>query len=77
MISVSDNGRGMDEKTRSELFDLFKTSRPGSGTGLGLPTVADIVREHNGRIEIDSSPEKGTTFRIYIKEIPLESKPWS
>jgi signal transduction histidine kinase len=75
MISVSDNGRGMDEKTRSELFDLFKTSRLGGGTGLGLPTVADIVREHNGRIEIDSNPGKGTTFKIYIKEIPIDPKP--
>ncbi|MGQ9616627.1 MAG: GAF domain-containing sensor histidine kinase [Spirochaetota bacterium] len=74
MISVSDNGRGMDEKTRSELFELFKTSHPGSGTGLGLPTVADIVREHNGRIEIDTNPGKGTTFKVYIQELSLEPK---
>ncbi len=69
MISVSDNGRGMDENTKAEIFDLFKTSRPESGTGLGMPTVASIVKEHNGRIEINSTPGRGTTFKIYIKEL--------
>lgn len=69
MISVTDNGRGMDEKSKAELFELFKTSKPGSGTGLGLPTVADIVREHNGRIEIDTQSGKGTEFKIYIQEL--------
>lgn len=69
LLSISDNGRGMDEKSRTELFDVFKTSKPGIGTGLGLPTVADIVKQHNGKIEIDSKPEKGTTFKIYIQEL--------
>jgi signal transduction histidine kinase len=68
MLSVSDNGRGMDEKGRGDLFELFKTSKSGVGTGLGLPTVADIVREHGGRIDIDSQPGKGTTFEIHLQE---------
>jgi signal transduction histidine kinase len=69
IITVSDNGRGMDETTKVEMFDLFKTTKPSIGTGLGLPTVASIVKEHNGKIEIDTKPQKGTTFRIYIKEL--------
>ncbi len=71
MICVSDNGKGMDENTKAELFELFKTSKTGSGTGLGLPTVSDIVRKHNGRIEIDSKSGKGTTFRIYFQDLSL------
>jgi signal transduction histidine kinase len=69
LLSVSDNGRGMNEKTKAEMFELFETSKPGSGSGLGLPTVADIVRKHNGKIEIDSSPGKGTNFKLFIHEL--------
>jgi signal transduction histidine kinase len=69
LLSVSDNGRGMDEKTKTEMFELFETSSPSSGSGLGLPTVADIVRKHDGRIEIDSSPGKGTNFKLLIHEL--------
>jgi len=56
MISVADNGPGMDQ------------DKPRKGTGLGLATVADIVHRHNGRVEIDSGVGKGTTFRIFIRE---------
>ncbi len=69
VIGVSDNGRGMDEKSRAELFDVFSTSKPGIGAGLGLPTVADMVKQHNGRIEIDTKPGKGTTFHIFFQEM--------
>ena len=69
MIRVSDNGRGMSDKGKAELFELFKTTKTGIGTGLGLPTVADIVKEHNGRIEIDSKLGEGTTLRIYFQEL--------
>jgi signal transduction histidine kinase len=67
-VSVADNGRGMDEETKVGVFELFRTSKPRKGTGLGLPTVADIVNSHNGRIEINSQVGKGTTFRILIRE---------
>ena len=66
---VSDNGRGMDEKTRLELFEAFKTTKQGFGSGLGLPTVADIVNKHNGKIEVDTAQGKGTSFRVHIYEL--------
>lgn len=66
LLSVSDNGSGMDEVSKAEIFDLFTTSKPGTGTGLGLPTVASIVKEYNGKIDIDTKSGKGTTFKIYI-----------
>jgi signal transduction histidine kinase len=59
----------MDEKTRLELFETFKTTKPGSGSGLGLPTVADIVNKHNGKIEVDTVKNKGTSFKIHIHEL--------
>jgi signal transduction histidine kinase len=69
MVSVRDNGRGMDERGKAELFQLFKTSKGESGTGLGLPTVAGIVEEHNGRIEVDTKLGEGANFKIFIHEI--------
>lgn len=69
LLTVSDNGRGMDDNTRLELFEVFKTTKPGSGSGLGLPTVADIVKKHNGKIETDTEPGKGTIFKIYLREL--------
>lgn len=69
MISVSDNGRGMNDRTKEELFEPFKTTKPGIGSGLGLPTVFDIVKRHNGRIEITSKREMGTTIALYIREL--------
>lgn len=69
MISVSDNGGGIEERSRAEIFDIFKTSKAGSGSGLGLPTVADIINDHNGKIEIDTKPGKGTIFKMFFQEI--------
>jgi signal transduction histidine kinase len=67
LISVIDTGCGMGERTKAMVFDLFKTTKRKKGSGLGLPTVYDIVRQHRGRIDIDSTKGKGTTFRIYLK----------
>jgi len=68
MISVADNGRGMDSETIAAVFELFRTSKPGRGTGLGLATVDDIVKRYHGRVEIASRVGRGTTIRMFIRE---------
>ncbi len=66
-IEVSDNGCGIDPAHLSRLFDPFFTTKDvGEGTGLGLSISHNIVTAHDGRIEVDSEPGRGTTFRIYL-----------
>lgn len=66
-ISVSDTGIGMDQKILSKIFDpFFTTKREGTGTGLGLAMVYNIIKQHHGFIEVYSQENIGSTFHIYL-----------
>ena len=67
MLSVEDDGEGMDEETASRAFEPFFTTKEiGKGTGLGLSVAYGVVQRAGGEIAIDSSPGRGTTVRAYF-----------
>lgn len=70
VIEVRDNGPGIPEGVREQIFEVFY-SRRGGGTGLGLPIAKQIVERHRGTIEVESVVGQGTTFRIRIPRHPL------
>lgn len=66
-FEVEDNGSGIDEVTLRRIFDPFFTTKPvGTGTGLGLALSYSIIKKHNGRIDVDSQPGRGTRFRVWL-----------
>ncbi len=68
VVTVTDQGSGIDEATCRTLFEPFVTTKPG-GTGLGLYITHDIVKRHGGHLTVHSTPGHGATFRV---ELPLE-----
>jgi len=66
-ISITDSGVGIPDELQSAIFEPFFTTKPaGKGTGLGLSSSYGIVRQHNGRIEVQSKPGYGSTFNVFF-----------
>lgn len=67
VITMTDTGLGMDEKTKSQIFEPFFSTKPKQkGSGLGLATAYGIVRQHGGDIGVESSPLQGASFRVSL-----------
>jgi PAS domain S-box-containing protein len=71
VVSVRDEGVGIPRENLDKIFDPFFTTKEiGKGTGLGLSTTLAIVKSHGGFIEIDSTPDQGTCFRVHLPAVP-------
>ncbi len=75
LLTVSDNGMGMDEATRQRIFEPFYTTKPaGRGSGLGLFTVQQVVKQSGGFLSVKSAKWEGTTVRIYLPATDGETR---
>ena len=67
ILSIRDTGTGMDPQVAAHVFEPFFTTKPsGKGTGLGLAVVYGLVQQHEGFIDIETAPSRGTTFHLYF-----------
>jgi CheY-like chemotaxis protein len=66
ILKISDTGVGMSNEVRSRIFDPFFTTKGKAGLGLGLAVSYGIISRHEGTIEVESQPDRGTTFHIKL-----------
>ena len=71
-LAVCDNGRGFDERVARRLFEPFFTTRL-AGTGLGLATVREFVRDHDGAMHVESNPGHGSRFEAWLRAATAEA----
>jgi signal transduction histidine kinase/ActR/RegA family two-component response regulator len=74
IICVTDTGTGMSPDVKQRLFDPFFTTKGKAGTGMGLAVSFGIIRRHEGSIEVDSEPGRGTTFKISLPKVVAETE---
>ena len=75
IFDIRDNGVGMDDEIRDDIFNLFYSSKGKKGTGLGLFITRNIIQQHGGTIEVDTTLGQGTHFRVIMpKVLPPEAK---
>ncbi len=76
LIEIADTGTGIPADILPHIFEpFFTTKEGGNGLGLGLAVVYGIIQRHGGRIEVDSQPGTGTTFRIHLLRRPVLTEP--
>lgn len=73
VIHITDTGTGMGPEVKQRLFDPFFTTKGKAGTGMGLAVSFGIIRRHEGSIEVDSEPGRGTTFKISLPKVSTET----
>jgi signal transduction histidine kinase/ActR/RegA family two-component response regulator len=73
VIHITDTGTGMGPEVKQRLFDPFFTTKGKAGTGMGLAVSFGIIRRHEGSIEVDSEPGRGTTFKISLPKVTQET----
>ena len=71
-VVVEDNGIGIDSDSLKQLFNPFFSSKGSSGTGLGLAVSQKILKEHGGRIHVESRPGEGSRFTLEFPAMPAE-----